>query len=127
LFVLPFTLTLFLSACQKWVPIQSAPPISSQVESTDVLRIYLTNGRVVELEHDTHIDGDSLIGFRERPGTFTRDPVGRTAIALDDIERLEEKRGDKESTGAILGGALIGLVLVGCAVDGEESGYGCPY
>ena len=23
--------------------------------------------------------------------------------------------------------ALIGMALIGCAVDGEESGYGCPY
>lgn len=44
LVVLPFTLILFLSACYKWVPIQSTPPIPSQVESADVLRVYLTDG-----------------------------------------------------------------------------------
>lgn len=125
LIVLPFTLTLWLAACSRWVPLETRPPPSDRLAGADVVRVYLNDGRVIELEHGVEVVGDSLIGYLERPRPYVSEPKGRTAIPLAEIDRLEEKQPKAGATALVIAGSILGgLLIIGAIAYAIDPPFG---
>jgi hypothetical protein len=81
------------------------------------VRITRTDGTSATLRQAA-VSGDSLVGYADG------DPPQRTAIALRDVARVDERRVDADRTGlAVIGGivglgvaALVGLLLLFAAM-----------
>ena len=112
LVVLPFALTLFVSACHKWVPLE--PPVSQAlaVESPTLLpnptRITLNDGQRITLE-DATLSADSVVGTRERRSEAS--PIRRVRIALEDVSDVERKKA-KVGESVLLGVGVITVIGV---------------
>ncbi len=104
LFLVPFTLTFFLSACQKWVPLE--PPVTQALADAHPNPVRLT---VADSEDKIEFSGwrveaDSIVGVTTR---------GRNAsILVEDVQAVEAR---KTSAGKTALGT-VGLVAIGVGV-----------
>jgi hypothetical protein len=106
-------LTLYLPACSRWMEqSQPVPQVVAEKRPNEV-RLYLADGRVVELRRP-HVVGDSVVG-QERPGrsAATGDlPYARAAYALEDVQRFEMKEADTGKTWLVAGVIFVVLGVV---------------
>jgi len=111
LVVLPFTLLVFLSACHKWVAVETN--VVSPTELSSPVRVTLTDGEEIKLE-DVTVTPDSLFGKRNGTPRSIR-------IALDDVAEIEEEKSNPLATVGLAIGVVIGTglaVAVVCAASG---------
>lgn len=112
------------SACHKWVPLETSPPLAEQVDSGDRLRVTTADGQEIGLFHDVRLGADTLSGFTARGHSDA--PSRRVAIALRDIERIEARKAKVGSTIALVagGGLLIAAIIAAATFDLGNLGLG---
>ncbi len=98
--ILPLTLLAFLSACHKWVPLES--PVAQAIAETEsgTIRITLADSsRVVLKTGYMEIEGDSLysVDVNTRPVT----------LPLSDVLVVEEKKLEGGKTALLIGGIVL--------------------
>ena len=108
-----------VTACQGWQPVARPTPGGNLEGNPQVVRVTRTQGcgptpsrecmanRGTVTLYGPRIQGDSLIGY------FDRENRERAAIAVSDITNVEAQKVDKvRTTGAVVGGTLIGSVVL---------------
>jgi hypothetical protein len=118
--LLPLALTLWLSACHKWVEVEP-PQLALQeqadkpVEVRQELRLHLEpDGKTFE-GNPIIIDADSVVLVRSK---------GPITVSTVDITRVDVKQGDAAASlalgaGVILGGMLAAMVIALAVTGGE--------
>lgn len=125
LVVLPFLLTVWLSACTSYVAME--PPVDRSIakEEPNHARVTLKDGSRIVVAHP-RIEADSLFGFdadsydrRERAYTDS------VHIALEEVARVEVRKFDALKTIGIPIG-LFGLAMFACVSRGDSGKFGSP-
>lgn len=117
-FLLPFGLTVWLSACHKWVqlrppPVELPTQASMPVENRDELRLHVdpdgtVEGTLVDLTQDSVV----LVG-----------DGARLAVPVESVSRVDARRSDTVATVALVVGVaavtvgvgLVALVAIVCS------------
>ena len=101
LVVLPFTLTMFLTACHKWTAVE--PPYGPAIENAGADELRLTVAGETTVLKGATIRNDTL---------FVAGEAGH--VALDDLQAVEIRTSDTGATvGLLVGiGALVALSLI---------------
>ena len=112
--VIPLMLVCFMSACHKWVPLES-PLEQALAEHHGKVRLTLEDGQRVELE-SVFVARDSV--FRDIFGA-TRSGVG---VPLSDVAKAEVRKTDVVGTVGLVvligvAASLAGGVYVGCGLS----------
>ncbi len=118
-------LIVYLSACTRWMEQSQPVPQVVAEKRPDVMRLYLTNGREVELTQP-QVAGDSLVGRELSSPAAARGDLrySRAAYALSDIRRFETKEADTGKTWTVAGGIILILgVLILLAGESMESSW----
>ena len=108
LFVLPFTLTLLLGACQKWVPLE--PPVSRALaeEHPNPVRLTLTESEERVEFHAWRVEADSIVGVTMN---------GQNAsVPMKDVEAVEAQETSAGKSALMAGGLVVGLAAIGAAL-----------
>ena len=94
-----------VTACASWQRVSLAPDGAPTLADASPVRATLRDGTVLVLERP-RIEADSLVGERS-------DSHARVAVALVDLERVEERRPDGKKLLAGVGAtAKVGLIVV---------------
>jgi hypothetical protein len=113
-FVLPLALLLWLSACQKWVPLE--PPVAQAMaqEEPGTVRVTLEDSTKMVLQRP-RVSGDSLIAVEDGKEPAT------VALSFEDMVRIEERKANVLATvGLVIGIPFLALfaLAAGCAAAG---------
>jgi hypothetical protein len=114
--ILPFTLTLSVTACTRYRTVEHVAPYEMLKE--DVPRrvtLIMTDGSRIVLRHP-RVDGDSIFGIGTAYDERNIAIDDSVSIALAEIGHVEEQ--EQKPAYTILGWVLIPLVVVGLAVGG---------
>jgi hypothetical protein len=91
------------------------------------VRIQTRDGLVYEFDV-ARVEGDSLLGFRERNVEGQFPDMASHRVALEDIEKLSSRGVDWYRTGLVGGGVLVAVVVAGLNAasrnNGDESSSG---
>ncbi|MDH3297412.1 MAG: hypothetical protein OEM96_03925 [Gemmatimonadota bacterium] len=113
----PLLLTMWISACHKWVPLE--PPYESTIvnDRPDQIRVALADGTRTELSRPV-VRGTSVVGLDKE-----NEPI--TAVEFSEISGIEFRRGDTAGTVAVtVLGAAVGLaILIAVEVAGTAAGF----
>ncbi len=114
LVVLPFALTLWLSACYKWTALETS---GDSTELPSPVRLTLTDGRQFELEGAT-IVGDTIVGMRrgsDQPGQIAE----QVRLSVAEVQKAEHKEKDELATAAALSpvALLLGILISNAFTD----------
>jgi len=87
------------------------------------VRMQTNDGLIYEFDF-VQVQGDSLVGYRQRdvPGSF--EEFGSVKISLHDVRSLSTRSVDWYRTGLIGGGMLAAVVVAGLSSSGDSSGEG---
>ncbi len=109
--VVPLMLVCFMSACHKWVQLES-PLEQALAEHHGKVRLTLEDGQRVELE-SVFVARDSV--FRDIFGA-TRSGVG---VPLSDVVKAEVRRTDVAAiVGLVVAAAAAGVVIMAACYEG---------
>lgn len=129
LVILPFTLTLWLTACSSYRTL--SPPYEQSISDEDpgTVRVTMNDGSRWEISEPI-VTADSLVGADN--DSWDRDSrayTRRVSIGLGEVSEVEFKKSDI-STPAAVGLGLLGVLVVAWLVDcsGREGldAIGCP-
>jgi len=120
LFVLPFTLTVWLSACMSYATMKSPVEHSIDQEEPDHIRVTLNDdSRFVVAE--PRIVADSLVGFDNKSWDRERRVYTQSVrLALKDVSIVERKESNTLVTAglAMLGALTLGALIYGATNEG---------
>jgi len=116
----PLVLVLFLGGCTKWSTLRTTPEAYLAAKAPKKMRVWQTDGTEMTLEAPFSIVSDSLVGQVFTDWGPQDQP--RTAIALDDIDRIDARESNGlATTFVVIGVTAVVLAVVAAAAEDEPA------